>query len=681
MQYMTKIREARTALVVLFALMLLVTPMYLGASGISEAFTCQDAAKMLSVNADAYFDSAPTVEFILGDALPEVPLTRLVGCEMLLRAFGPLPDVQEGVRYYAKYRDCAFTDVPEEGRAAVENLTNAGLYIPKDNSHFGPNELMTEKELSLLVDRIHAYLQTSPKDDFYSYATADLLNDPYFLDVPYDTFFFEQNNQDSGKFRDWMIDMFNDCLENPTSPEKANIAAFISTYMDQDSRENSMAFIQPMVDAIWNAPDFDSLVEVCADISSQTGVDVLLAGEVWNNWKRTTIFENEEKRLYECLNMNYLAGGVDPEEYLPGHYTYQAGLEQTSRLLSYLGFDRSEAELLVSDYYSDFRYNAQIQYNESSLPKTTVLIKGDDSPEELSFFHLAEYLEHAGYENNKSVVFSNYADTVLSLSLFSRPEYLNSAKIRVTRLLINSFISVVPLHVRDAALGYWGDYFAAYPSLIYTLDTMVYQVCPLIQTDMFKYYSKMEEYKEWYERLDSLCRSIIADYRLMLENVSWISESTRKAAIDKLDSIEFELLIPKDLSGMIQVEYASAEDGGTLFENTIRYVKARRHWIESQMSVPSTQSIWTYFNTWLLNLFYTRNYNKFFLCMGSFISSLIERNSSDEEVMGIIGFFIAHEISHAFDWGGSYYNGRGEMEDWWTEADRREFEARCERLA
>ncbi len=37
-------------------------------------------------------------------------------------------------------------DVPEQGKEAVENLTNAGLYVPEDNTVFGPDELMTEQQ-------------------------------------------------------------------------------------------------------------------------------------------------------------------------------------------------------------------------------------------------------------------------------------------------------------------------------------------------------------------------------------------------------------------------------------------------------------------------------------------------------------------------------------------------------
>jgi putative endopeptidase len=47
---------------------------------------------------------------------------------------------------------------------------------------------------------------------------------------------------------------------------------------------------------------------------------------------------------------------------------------------------------------------------------------------------------------------------------------------------------------------------------------------------------------------------------------------------------------------------------------------------------------------------------------------------------GGIGAVIGHEIGHGFDDQGSKYDGDGNLKDWWTDSDRKEFDARAQKL-
>ena len=47
---------------------------------------------------------------------------------------------------------------------------------------------------------------------------------------------------------------------------------------------------------------------------------------------------------------------------------------------------------------------------------------------------------------------------------------------------------------------------------------------------------------------------------------------------------------------------------------------------------------------------------------------------------GATGAVIGHEMTHGFDSEGRKYNGQGNLEDWWTEADAKEFDRRADVL-
>ncbi len=50
--------------------------------------------------------------------------------------------------------------------------------------------------------------------------------------------------------------------------------------------------------------------------------------------------------------------------------------------------------------------------------------------------------------------------------------------------------------------------------------------------------------------------------------------------------------------------------------------------------------------------------------------------ADDAANYGAIGAVIGHEIGHQFDDGGSKVDATGTLQDWWTEDDRKKFEAR-----
>lgn len=658
---------------------LLLVSFCLGAQSISETFTNRHAAQIICINADAYSDPAPTVKDILGKEKPYETLTRLAGCQMLLRAFGPLPDVQEGVRYLVKYRSCAFTDVPEEGKAAVENLTNAGLYIPLDNTKFGPYEEMTKQELCLLIDRIHAFLQSNPKDDFYSWSTADLLNDPEYLRAPYDISYHRPNTINEKDHQAWELNMLNDCLANPDTPEKANIRAFLSTYMDQEGRENSMTYIQPMVDAIWNAPTFADLVNICADICRETGIEILLNTLNWQDWSVFSFYDEGDGHLTQGFYLNFYED-EDAEDFVKGAYTYEAEMEQIGRLLQYLGFAKDVAESATLNYIEGIRRQGIIAYENSTLPKGSVWCTPDDDSEEFSGFPFKSYLERAGFDYRERVHLDNGAAYAVFIEMMMKEENLPGAKVGIIRHLIEALSTVVPAHIRDAINGFWGDVYAADPSMIFDDLDMSYYLFPFIQTDTYMYYSKTDEYQVMHERLEGICRSIMSYYRTMLENESWLSEKTRSTVIDKLDNMKMALLIPDDMSDLFGVSYTSADEGGTLFENLTRYLKGRRQWLSERSTGVDLPFYWSIVNNWDDTFYYSKLTNMYFINMNAIIGSYVKSDSSYEYMLGNLGFFTAHEISHAFDKNGSLFNKEGKKEDLWTPEDRAQFNARCVRL-
>ncbi|MEG2073986.1 MAG: M13-type metalloendopeptidase, partial [Angelakisella sp.] len=640
-----------------------------------EVFTCAKAAELLSIHADGYSDTAPSKEDILSSSDPAAMLTHLDGVNMLYRAFKKLPKVDSGIRDLMKYRECEFTDVPMEGVEAVTNLTQAGLYLPKENTKFLPDEEMTKDELLVLIDRIHAYLQTNLKDDFYSYATAKILNDPNFFPYDVNTASVVTNDYNEELSTRWISSVFEEAEKNPNTKAKANIAAYLSTYTDKEGRANSMNFIKPYLDSIWNAKNFAALIDACADVSNDIGLEVLLTEKDFEMCSYCDLDDNG--KLVLSFDQRGSEEKVDTSSYLEGGNFYARSMEQTAKLLNRLGFSKEESIRLTKEYCS-FYYDKYELTNTGKYESGRKILMPNNLQEEISSFPLADYLKKAGYKNTEKISVTNYSSVATLFSLMQDEKYLDGVKCVVTAQLIVNMVDVVPSEIADAAVGMWDDYFAADESIYMQFDNTQFFLLPRIQMQMCDIYKDSDNYATLKTRVSTLFNNCILTYKDMLAGEDWLSEETRIAAIKKIEAMGIEILTPNDTSDMLRVEYKNKKNGGTLFENVTLYFRANRDWYISHVGEAYSKNIlWQMTDMWSSNAFYSPILNNICMPIGYFICKQYDDTMTEEMELAQIGTMMAHEITHAFDSSGAMYGEDGSPSDWWTQSDKAVFSELC----
>jgi predicted metalloendopeptidase len=81
-----------------------------------------------------------------------------------------------------------------------------------------------------------------------------------------------------------------------------------------------------------------------------------------------------------------------------------------------------------------------------------------------------------------------------------------------------------------------------------------------------------------------------------------------------------------------------------------------------------------------INAFYSPSRNDITFPAGILQPPFFDATADDAANYGGIGAVIGHEISHAFDDQGSRFDGEGNLRNWWTEEDRRRFDAKTRSL-
>ena len=81
-----------------------------------------------------------------------------------------------------------------------------------------------------------------------------------------------------------------------------------------------------------------------------------------------------------------------------------------------------------------------------------------------------------------------------------------------------------------------------------------------------------------------------------------------------------------------------------------------------------------------VNAYYNPGTNEICFPAGILQKPFFSPDAEPAENYGGIGAVIGHEIGHGFDDQGSQYDGDGNMENWWTDADRSAFEVKTKAL-
>jgi putative endopeptidase len=175
------------------------------------------------------------------------------------------------------------------------------------------------------------------------------------------------------------------------------------------------------------------------------------------------------------------------------------------------------------------------------------------------------------------------------------------------------------------------------------------------------------------KRMDELITNLFAAYRERINKLDWMTDATRKQALEKLNMIQRKIGYPDKMRG-----YAGLSiDGKSFFNNTVsvnRFLTVRDL---KDIGTPPDKTRWnTTAST--VNAYYNSNYNDITFPAAILQPPFFDFKADDAINYGAIGAVIGHELTHGFDDSGSRYDGAGNLKMWWTPDDRKKFEEKAD---
>ena len=183
------------------------------------------------------------------------------------------------------------------------------------------------------------------------------------------------------------------------------------------------------------------------------------------------------------------------------------------------------------------------------------------------------------------------------------------------------------------------------------------------------------------EYVKVLCDDLKIVFKRILKTNTWLAPSTKKYALKKMDYFKFIIGKPDKLREDPDLNYTEV-----LYDNLIK-IMCWRHdkfiKLEGQPTIDIPLMDWNEYpvkmvgtQAYIVNASYTPAKNSIYINLGYIQKPFVDLDERGIEYnLAHLGFTIAHEMSHALDDWGSKYGYDGNLNDWWTDADKRKYKA------
>ena len=179
------------------------------------------------------------------------------------------------------------------------------------------------------------------------------------------------------------------------------------------------------------------------------------------------------------------------------------------------------------------------------------------------------------------------------------------------------------------------------------------------------------------QRMLDLVHNLQTALAQRIDEATWMGAETKAKAKDKLENFIIKIGYPdkwKDYSGLKVDESLSLyENLGNIAEWSTLDVLGRK------VNKPVDVAEW-HMTPQTVNAYYNPTTNEICFPAAILQPPFFDPNADDAVNYGAIGGVIGHEMSHGFDDQGSQFDKTGNQNNWWTEADKKNFEQRTKVL-
>jgi putative endopeptidase len=517
-----------------------------------------------------------------------------------------------------------------------------------------------------------------PGDDFFAYANGGWLNATA---IPPDKEKWSARNEIDELTRQQIATLLDHAAAEPVGSTARKVADFRAAYLNEAAIEGrGVTPIKPMLDSIDRVQDKVSLTRLLGT-GLRADVDPLNYGL----YDSSHLFglSVEEGNIGE---KNYvgilLQGGLG----LPGREYYlsteprmralRAGYRNyIGRLLALAGFDRAhrraEAVLALETAIAQSHATREVSANDHNAEN---LWSRADFARQAPGMDWSAFLAAAGLARQETFI-AWQPTSVKGLAALVASQPIQVWKDYLRFHVVDEYADVLPRAFAERALT-WHSAAAPGSAQPHPRAQRALEATESAMSDALgKMYVERYFPAEQKARVQTIVANVIAAFRLRVEAVTWMSPSTRRLALAKLDALYFGVGYPEKWQDYSTLLVDPTDAVGNLKRAADRNYRQA----VARLGRPVDRTEWQIAPQTVaaLLIFQLNAYN--------FPAALLQAPkfdsaASDAANYGAIGAIVGHEVSHFIDMLGADYEVGGRNNHWWTSEDLASYQAAYEPL-
>lgn len=153
-----------------------------------------------------------------------------------------------------------------------------------------------------------------------------------------------------------------------------------------------------------------------------------------------------------------------------------------------------------------------------------------------------------------------------------------------------------------------------------------------------------------------------------IEGLDWMSPDTKKQAIAKLHMVADKIGYPNKWRDYSRLKV----EAGDALGNAVRGRQFETAYQLDKIGKPVNRDEWQ-MTPPTVNAYYDPSMNDINFPAGILQPAFYDKDATAATNYGHIGAVVGHELTHGFDDQGAKFDGNGNLHDWWTPADEKQF--------